>query len=77
VVIEGLTPGLSANRMLSNVRSIPACGRLKHELIVISMRDEFFGSPLFYGGIDPNGGDTSDTGKLEKLAFKSNACNNS
>jgi hypothetical protein len=54
VVIEGLTPGLSANRMLSrNVRSIPACGRLKHELIVISMRDEFLAALYFMGELIP------------------------
>jgi hypothetical protein len=56
--------------MLSrNVRSIPACGRLKHELIVIGLRDEFLAALI------PDGGDTSDIGNLEKLAFKSNACN--
>jgi len=28
------------------------------------------------GELIRNGGDTSDTGNLEKRAFKSNACNN-
>jgi hypothetical protein len=67
--------GLSSNRKLSrNVRSIAACWRLKHRLIVIGLRDEF-GSPLFFGELIPNGGDTSDTGNLEKLAVRSNARN--
>jgi hypothetical protein len=62
--------------MLSrNVRSIPACGRLKHELIVIGLRDEFLAALYLMGELIPDGGDTSDIGNLEKLAFKSNACN--
>jgi hypothetical protein len=45
-------------------------------LIVIGLRDEFLAALYFIGELIPNGGDTSDTGNLEKLAFKSNAYNN-
>jgi hypothetical protein len=51
-------------------------GRLKHQLIVIGLRGEFLAALCFMGELIPNGGDTSDTGNLEKVAFKSNACNN-
>jgi len=70
------TPEWSANRKLSrNVRSVPACGRLKHQFIIIGLRDEFLVALHFMGELIPNGGDTSDTGNLEKAALKSNACN--
>jgi len=38
---------------------------------------EYFKSAALYFMREfiPNGGDTSDTGNLEKLAFSSNACN--
>jgi hypothetical protein len=53
----------------------PACGRLMHQLIVIGLRDELLAALDFVGELIPNGGDTSDTGNLEKRAFRSNTCN--
>jgi hypothetical protein len=44
-------------------------------LIVIGLRDEFLAALYFMGELIPNGGDTSDTGNLEKLAVRSNARN--
>jgi hypothetical protein len=44
-------------------------------LIVIGLRDEFLAALYLMGELIPDGGDTSDIGNLEKLAFKSNACN--
>jgi hypothetical protein len=54
---------------------VPARGRLKHQLIVIGPRDEFLAALYFVKELIPNGGDTCDTGNLEKRAFRSNACN--
>jgi len=39
------------------------------------LRDELLAALCFMGELITNGGDTSDTGNLEKLAFKSNASN--
>ena len=44
-------------------------------MIVIGLRDEFLAAPGFMGKLILNGGDTSDTGNLEKLAVRSNARN--
>jgi hypothetical protein len=44
-------------------------------MIVIGLRDEFLAAFYFMGELIPNKGDTSDTGNLEKLAFRSNARN--
>jgi hypothetical protein len=39
-------------------------------VIVIGLRDEFLAALYFMGELIPNGGDTSDTGNMGKLAFK-------
>ena len=54
---------------------VPACGRLQHQLIVIGLKYELLAALYFMGELIPNKGDTSDTGNLEKLAFRSNARN--
>jgi hypothetical protein len=56
---------------LSTISSQPT-----HQLIVIGLSDEFLEALYFMEKLIPNGGDTSDTGNLEKLAFKSNTGNN-
>jgi hypothetical protein len=51
-------------------------GATQTPIDVIGLRGEFLAALCFMGELILNGGDTSDTGNLEKLAFKSNACNN-
>jgi hypothetical protein len=55
---------------------LTSVGATQTPIDVIGLRGEFLAALCFMGELILNGGDTSDTGNLEKLAFKSNACNN-